>query len=546
MHASLCLFVNLVILVSNVSVIELYIAKWLTDAADATRSYGADIQYSSRFEKERADLNAMQYSSRSQPRERLEMGNFDSRTHAQYKIDAERTASKTVGSSSYRSGAENLKPVSSGLTDRVTSDRPVDGRYVDFAKPSSSQKPYIQRPDFSGRDQLTPTSAKNKQYPTVTGNDNRPMNFDRNHRMDDSLYIKRQMPDASYAGPVGKYQPPNATQYSHRERRPPSPEVEMAQNRLGGAVKNYSLPGEEELRKTLYDKKYQMEVQKKQADMLGGYKLQREIGELEQRGTGQRLDSPRGMYGMGYGTESERIESANRRLHNADKTRLSSTYLASSSKLESSHEIAKSTDLPTARKQFTKAERGRVDVSGRVERDEGYSRLKDKLTPKATVPLKDDYYRDYHRDRELVSSTRKHVQIDERQPSTMSSHERFQQQNEKRSAMNNDSKFQTGLSNSSAIRKAEDHRQASERESSFSLQKMKEDLLRDQAKLDRQLMANDMVSNGRTPRFDNQHHYDTGRYSDIYNTDYGQSSFATNERMVWLHRYIFFFVFYYK
>jgi len=459
------------------------------------------------------------------------MGNLDLHTRAQYKVDADRNASKTGKFSSYGSGAQNLKPMHSGFNDssRVTSERTTDSRYVDFSKAFSSQRPYIHGAENSGRDSPTPISAMEKRYPTATGYDNRQMNFDKDCRMDNNLYINRQMPDT---GSVGKYQPQNAPQYSDRERRQPYTEVETAQNRVGVAVKKYSSPGDQDLRRTLYDKKYQMEVQKRQTDMLGGYRLQREIGELEQRGTGQRLDSPRGRYGMHHGIESEGTESANRRLHNADKTGLSSTYLASSSKLEQSHEIAKGTDPSTARKQFTKAEMGKVGISGGVRRDEAYSGLKEKLRSKATIPLEDDYYRDYHRDRESVSSTGKHVRIDDRQPTTMSARERFQQQNEKQPAVSYNRKFQTGLGSSSTVRKAEDNPQLSEQKSSFLRQKMKEDLLRDQAKLDRQLMANDMVIDSRTSRFDNQQYYDRGRYSDIYDTDFERSSFATNDHMV--------------
>jgi len=500
---------------------------------DATESLGGDKQYSSKFEQERADFNQIQYSSRSRPKERHEAGYLDPHTgtRAQHNVDANTSASKSVASSSYRSNAQNLKPTHDGLTDssRATSGRLVDSRYVDFSKPSSTRNPYINRAEISGKDSLAPNSAMDKRYPTATEYDNRLMNFDRERRVDDSLYINRQMPDASYAGPVGKYQPPNATKYGHGDRYSPSPEVDTAQNRLGAAVKKYSSPGEEDLRRTLYDKKYQMEAQKRQAEVLAGSRLQREVGEFDQRGTEHRLESPRGRYGAGHGVESEGIKSANRRLLDTVNTRPSSTTMASSSKPEQYREIAKSTDPPTARKQFTKADRGKIGISGGIERGGVYSDLQEKATPKT---LKDDYHRDYHGDREPVSSARKHVQIDDRQPSTVSDREQFQRQNGKQSAADHNRKLQTGPVGSSATRKTDEVRQTSERESSFSLRKMKEDLLRDQAKLDRQLITNSVVSDDRTPRFDSRQRYDSGRSSDVYDTDFGRSSYATDKRTV--------------
>ena len=176
------------------------------------------------------------------------------------------------------------------------------------------------------------------------------------------------------------------------------------------------------------------------------------------------------------------------------------------------------------------------------ERDGLYSELNEKPTAKTAITPKDDYYRDYHRDRESVSSTRKHIQINDKQPSTLSSRERFQQRNEKQPVMSHDRKPQTGLDNRNSTRKAEDGPQMSERESSFSLQKMKEDLLRDQAKLDRQLMANTVVGDGRsTPRFDNQQRYDGGRSSDMYDTDFRRLSYATDEHMVCFLFTLFFY-----
>ena len=516
-------FLYLVILFLDVSVIELFLVNCLTDVTDA------DKQYSSKFEKERADFNQMQYSSRSHPKERHEAGYLDPHTgtRAQYNVDANTSASKSFASSSYRSNAQNLKPTHDGLTDssRATSGRLVDSRYVDFSKPSSTRNPYINRAEISGKDSLAPNSVMDKRYPTATEYDNRLMNFDRERRVDN-----RQMPDASYAGPVGKYQPPNATKYGLGDRYPPSAEVETAQNRLGAAVKKYSSPGEEDLRRTLYDKKYQMEAQKRQAEVLAGSRLQRETGEFDERGTEHRLEiSPRGRYGAGHGIESEGIKSANRRLHDTVDTRLPSTTMASSSKPEQYREIARSTDPPTARKQFTKADRGKIGISSGIERDGVYSDLKEKATPKA---LKDDY----HRDRQSVSSARKHVQIDDRadrQPSTVSDREQFQRQNGKQSSADHNRKHQTGPVSSNATRKADDILQTSERESSFSLRKMKEDLLRDQAKLDRQLITNAVVSDGRTPRFDSRmQRYDSRGSSDTYDTDFGRSSYATDKRTV--------------
>ena len=500
------------------------------------------MQYTNKFQKERPSVNAMQYSNRSQPTEGLEMGHLDPQSRAQYKMDADRSASKTVGSSSYRSDAQNLKPTRDGLgltdsSSRSTSGRPVDSRYADFSKIPSSQNPYSHKSEISERDPLTPTSAMDKRYPTDTGYENRRMNFDRDRRMDDSPYISRHIPDASFSGPGGKYKPPDATKYSHRERYPQSTEVEMAQNIRGTAQKKYSSPREEDLRKTIYDKKYQMELQKRQADVLGGSRLQREMGELDQQGTERRLDSPHGRYGTGRGTESEGIESTNRRLHNAHNTRLSSTSLASSSKPEQRHEIAQSADPLTARKQFTKAERvNKIDMSDGSKRDRVYSDLNEKTPAKSAIRLKDDNHGDYYIDRESVSSNRKHVQIDERKQSTASARERFQLQSEKQPVMNHSRQLQLGVVGSSTShRKAEDSRQVSERESSFSLQRMKEDLLRDQAKLDRQLVAN---SDARTPRFDNQQLYDAGRYSDMYDADLRRSAYATDDRMVRLSHFM--------
>jgi len=84
---------------------------------------------------------------------------------------------------------------------------------------------------------------------------------------------------------------------------------------------------------------------------------------------------------------------------------------------------------------------------------------------------------------------------------------------------------------------ADRSRQTSQRDSSSSLlSKMKEDFLRDKAKLDRQLMMNPVVSGDQTSRNDSHQRYDSGRTLDTYNTGtasvMSRSPYATSARTV--------------
>lgn len=475
-------------------------------------------QYSSTFEKERDNLNAMQYSSRNRPRERLEMGNVDPYARAQYNMGADLNASRPVSVSSYRSDVCDVKSTHDRLTDsRAAGGKLGDSRYNAFSQNSSSQNPYSRRAvnlPGDSRDSPAVNSGMDKRYSTAAGYENTGVNFDRDHRMGDSSYTSRQTPSASYYGRE-QYPPPNVVHYRPGERHPPPADV--APDRVATASKKYSSPTEEDLRRTVYDKKYQMEgqaaVEKRQPQTLGDSQFrlsQREKEDLE-RAYGQRLDSARGRYNVG---DMDRIESSNRTLRAADNTRLSSDAVAPSQR----RNVVKSTDPPNARNKFTKAENGKESS---IDRSRGYSDLSAK-PPKSAIKLKDDYHGDSQRERAPVSSGR--VQ----NTTTVPDRKQYAQLNERQLAVDN-RRLQSGESGSS-LGTAEDSRPASKRESSSSLLKMKEDLLRDQMRLDRQLRANAMASEERTLRSDHGMRYDKGRSPDLY----GRSSYATDERVVWI------------
>jgi len=510
---------------------------------DATGNLGIERhQYSSTFEKERGDLNVVQYSSRNQPRDRLEMGHLDPYTRAQNKVDADLSASRSVGVSSYRSDVHNLKPTPRLTDSRTAAGKLVDNRYNDTSQASSLQNPYNRNAGIypgSTTDSFAVNSGMDKRYSAASNYENTQMIRDRDRRLDDNLHTDRQMPNISYSSPRENYPPPSAAQYGSAVRHPPSVEVETALNRVGTAPKKYSSPAEEDLRRSLYDKKYQMEaqaaVQKKQAQALGdsrSHLLQREV-ELE-RTSDQRLDSARGRYSAG---RTDRMEPVDRRQRDVDNTRLSSAAVAPSSKLDQRGNIVKSTDPSYARSQFTKAENGREPG---VERGRGYSDLNEKPSPRPVLKLKDDYYRADERQRESVSGRRVQINtVEDRQPqpvSTTSARDRFQHQNE-RLLVGDGRRLETGPAGSST-RKADDNRPTGRQETSSSLMKMKQDLLRDQVKLDEQLRENAVVSEERSQRADDNRRRDNGRSSDLHDTDFrrsmSRSSYITDDRMVWL------------
>jgi len=500
---------------------------------DATGNLGMDRhQYSSTFEKERSDLNAMQYSSRNRPRDRPDIGNLDPSTRAQYKIDADLSASsRNSGVNSYRSDVHNLKPTHDRFTESRATSKLSDSR--ESTQASSLQNAYTRRavnfPD-SSRDSVTVNSGMDKQYSPTTNYGNTQMNHS---RMNDNLYSNRQKPNASYTSPQDKYPSPNPTQYSHGERYPHSLEVGTARNRDGATSKKYSSPAEDDLRKPSYDKKYQLDgqaaIQKRQAQALGDTQSrlsQREKDDSE-RASDQRLDSARGRYDAG---RIDRTESANRRLRDDDNTRLTSAAAAPSSKLDQRRNIVKNTDPPNARK-FTKSENGKERG---IERGRWYADLNEKPTPRHMTNLNDDYYRDEQRDRETVSGKR--PQNTTTVSATSAARERVQQQNERQFAVDS-RRLETGLTGSSRG-KAEDNWQTSKQQPqmSSSLLKMKEDLRRDQMKLDRQLRTNAVVNEEPIQRSDRNLRFDKGRSPDLDDTDYGRSvyrsSYATGSLMV--------------
>jgi len=322
---------------------------------DGAGNLGVDRhQYSVVSERERGDLTAMQYSSRNQPGERPDIRNLDQYTRAQYKTDL--GASRTTGVSSYRTDAHSLKPTYERSADsKAAVGKPGDSRYTDVMQ-TSAQNPYSNRPVFGSiRDPAAVTSGMDKRYSAATGYENTQANFDRNRRMDDNLYTSRQTPNAGYSSPRERYPPASATKYSPAERYPQ--EIETARDRIGVAPTQYTSAAEENLRRTLYDKKYQMEaqaaVQKRQTELLGdarSHLSQREKEDLE-RGVGQRIDSARGRYDVGRSTGHESTDRS--MLQDADNRKLSSAAAFPSSKSEQRRDIAKKigTDSPSVRKR---------------------------------------------------------------------------------------------------------------------------------------------------------------------------------------------------
>ena len=489
---------------------------------NGTGNLGVDRQqYSAVSEKERGDVTAMQYSSRNQPGQRPDMRNLDQYARAQYKTDL--GASRTTGVSSYRTDAHSLKPTYERSADsKAVVGKSGDSQYTDVMQ-TSAQNPYSRRPVLgSTRDPVAVNSGMDKRYSAASGYENTQANFDRDRRMDDNLYTNRQTP-TGYSSPRERYPPASSfTKYSAAGGYPQ--EVETARST------QYTSPAEENLRRTLYDKKYQMEaqaaVQKRQADLLGdsrAHLLQRGKEDLE-RAAGQRIDSARGRYDVGPSTGTQSTD--RRMLQDVDNKKLSSAVAVSSSRSEQRKDVAKiGTDSPSVRKPFTKSENGKE--SG-VERGRGYSGLDEKPTARHAMKLKDDYYREDERERELAVSG-KRVQ-NSSSVSTTSSRERFQQQNEK-SLPADSRKVQTGLTGSGA-KKTKDNRQTIKQESSSLLLKMKEELLRDQAKLDRQLRANAVVSEERTQTADYVNERSSDMYDIGYRRDEYRSSYVTDDRVV--------------
>ena len=509
-----------------------YTVYYVTLNTDATGNLGVDRQkYSSTFEKERVGPNVMQYSSRNQARETLGMENSDPYTRPQYKMNADLSIGRTTTGVN-RNRSEVLSQVKSSNDKVIDSNRSAtskmgDSRYPDNPQTFSSQNPYSRRGEIfpgSDRDPLTLGSGNDKQYPPAVGYENTRMTRDRD----------RQTPSASYSSSRENY--PNASEYGSRERNPPSTGVGAAQSRVGATAKKLSSPGEEDLRRSLYDKRYQAEVeaavQKRQTQVLGDYKShlsQRERGELE-RAPDRRLDSGRGRYDAG---NADRIEAADRRLRDAEHTKLSSATVAATRKLDQRRDI----DIPSARKPFTNTDIG-GKVSG-IDRSRWQTDVNETPIPRSANKLKEDYYRDDHQDRELTSGRRvQDLTAKGRQPASgTSARERSRQQQQNERNLAEDSNRQTGLINSSS-RKSADGRQTGKQESSSSLLRMKEDLFRDQAKLDRQLRVNAEVSDERMERSDNIMRYDRERSLNFYDTKSGRSesrsSYAAEDRPVML------------
>jgi len=458
---------------------------------DATGNPEMDrYQYLKTPEKQRVDPNALQYSSRTLPREQLQNKYLDPYARAPYKMDTDLSSSRSAGSGSYISDGLNLKPT----YDRLTNSR-AESQHADYSQTSSSQNQYTHRAATGSlKDPVAVNSSTVKRHSAATGYESKHNELDGNHGMNENLYSDRKMPNDKYYSTQKKYPvTKNAAQYSLAERHSPSMEVETARSRIATASQKYLSPGEEDLRRTLYDKKYQMDaqaaVQKKQTQLLGDSRLHlspREQEDLEQASC-QGLDSARKGYGISH---RDGIKSVDKRSSVADSTRYPAAAVASSSQFSQHRNLVKSTDSQSGRKQLTKPDSGRE--SG-IERDQGYSTLIEKPLPRPAVKFKEDYDRDGKRDQELVSGR------SFQNSTAVSARVRFQQPNDKQLGVDN-KKPQSGVSSNSA-RKADG--QASRHELSSSLLKMKEDLLRDQAKLDRQLRASD----GHSQRSENDSHY---------------------------------------
>jgi len=265
---------------------------------------GMDKQrYSSTFEKQRAGPNIMQYSNMSQQRDRLGMETLDpSSTRAQYnKMDTDLTLGRTTVVSSNRSDVDRLKSTHSRLTDGSA----ALGRFTGQSQGPASQNPSNHRAEIlrgSARDPGTAISGTDRRYQTARGYGNTSLIRD-----GDSSYTNRQTPSAGYSSPRENYPPSAGSQYSYGDRNPPmtTREVGTAQNRVGAVTKKFSSPAEHDIRRSLYDEKYQMEVesatQKRQVQVLADYQshLSRgESGYLE-RSPDRGLDSARARYDVG-------------------------------------------------------------------------------------------------------------------------------------------------------------------------------------------------------------------------------------------------------
>ena len=275
-----------------------------TDAAAVNP--GMDRQkYSSTFQKERADPNMMQYSNRTQPRDRLGMETLDPpSTRAQYnKMDADLSLGRTTVISSNRSDVDHLKSTHSRLTDGSAAATSKLGRFTGQSRGPASQNPSNHRAEILRDNARNPDNDTDRRYQTAGSYGNTSMIRD-----GDSSYINRQMHNAGYSSPRENYPPPASSPYSYRDRNAPmmTREIGSAQNRVGAATKKFSSPAEHDLRRSLYDEKYQMEVEsgtpRRQVQVLAeGYQSHLSHGEngYLERMPDRGLDSARARYDVG-------------------------------------------------------------------------------------------------------------------------------------------------------------------------------------------------------------------------------------------------------
>jgi len=272
---------------------------------------GADGQkYSGRFERERAGPNAAQYSSRTQPtRERLGIENSDPyNAKPQYGMNSDRdNAGRTTTGVNINRRSDVLNQQSSKTTghDRLaefSSPRPVAGTMArDSLYPDNQRSPYSRTaadifPSSHHRDPHTVGSGIGRQLgnsssraeishgddpclPAGIGGESkrsalagRGYNEHARGTNRERQHTSRQSPSSAaadrYSASPREVRPPPRpppTYGSGRERSATaasSTDVGTAQYRVGGSdagsAKKYASPAEEDLRRSLYDKRHQV------------------------------------------------------------------------------------------------------------------------------------------------------------------------------------------------------------------------------------------------------------------------------------------------
>jgi len=325
--------------------ITIYSLLCYAEYTDMAGNLGADRQkYSSRptFDRERAraaSSYSAHYSSKTQPAsERPGMEDIDPyNAKSQYRMNDNHNTGHTTSSVNSRPTRSNVLNQLKTTNDRLSefSVRPAAGEMADNRYPDNQQNPHSRRaadifPSSDHRNPYTVGSGMNKHfgnsrsraeissgddrepYAPGSGRESKPYALAGRGNEDTQMYQERQR--------TGRQTQLSANSYSAsspREVRPPPPplsygssrertyaEASMAvgttENRESRAAKRYASVAEDDLRRSLYDRRYHEEVaatmQKRQAEVLGSC---RSAGRDLDRAPGGRLDLGRARYDSG-------------------------------------------------------------------------------------------------------------------------------------------------------------------------------------------------------------------------------------------------------